>query len=264
MESLKTDRNSWWDKLSLRMLILVLLVILYTLLAVWLGHGKWHVAALALPVGVVGLLASVRQMLPPHAVTTVGLLCYGALLLTVGFPATASLIAMSVVHVVMMVVIGLVLSEIQIMATADRAVDDALNNQDRVISLPRFQPTVAEELRRCKRHDLPMSLVLFRSTASAKQFTRADMINSVSSTTREFDQLFSLSRSELGVICLDTDRVGAKQLATRIQKNLDLDNVVIASFPEDAMTSTALIDVLKNVNPPAPQHELTASNSRVS
>ena len=66
MEPLDTNRQtSLRDKLSLRMLFLVILLISYTLLAVWLGNGKLHVAALALPVGLVGLLASNS----PHALS---------------------------------------------------------------------------------------------------------------------------------------------------------------------------------------------------
>lgn len=260
MVNLKTDQTvKLREKLSLRMLILVLLIVLYALMAIWLGSSKWQIAALVVPAGVVGLLASIRRMLSPYAITTFSLLTYGCVLLAFGLPAETSSILVTLVHVGIMIVTGLVLSEIQIMATASRAEEDALKHADRVISLTRLQRSVAEELRRSRRYDLPMSLVLFRVSAdSASAHSRSDLINAVSSATREFDQLFSLSRSELGVLCTDTDRAGALKLVARIQQHQDLEHISISSFPEDAVTSTALIDVLKTGTKPIPQRELAA------
>ena len=144
------------------------------------------------------------------------------------------------------------------MATAHRAEEDALRHEERVISLSRLQLIVAQEMRRCRRHDLSMSLILFRTSESSSPFMCVDLINALSSTTREFDQLFSLSSTEIGLLCLDTDRPEAMRLVARIPQLLDLDHMAIASFPEDAVTSTALIDVLKNGAEPAPQRELSA------
>jgi len=253
------------------MLAVVCLVLLYILIAIVIGENQWPIAAYIIPCGIVGLLTSVRRIVSPYLITLVGLLAYVGVMVGTGVTWTIQPLLIAALHSSIMIVTGLVLSEIQILATSARAEEDSVLQQQRFISLSLLQQQVATEMRRGRRTEQPLSIALFRKRDGQERdglnqdgqkrydqgnHTRSELINSVMRDTREFDYLFSLSRNELGVICTDTNKPAAASFAARIAQSFDLESIATVTFPDDAVTSSDLIRLLTKGETQAPQQKL--------
>ena len=244
------------DKLSIRTLAIVCLLVLYTVIALYLVDTPWKASLLLMPLAVLGVMTSVRRLISPYITTLIAVALYLIALVVAELGMSWLGSGLVLLHMVVLAILSLVLSEVQSHAATLRLERLIASQQKQIISMTRLQPMLAAELRRARRSGEALTLVLFGIRENFSQQSLTEIVNHLNIEIREFDQLFAFSRHEIGVMCVGTDKAGALRLAARIRRTVGYGELSIASFPADAVTTNSLIDALHATSEPEREPEL--------
>lgn len=243
-EKVATHAGDCTLRLTIPILTGIASVVLFLVLIALVAGNVTQFLVLELSLVVVAVLLAIRP-LPDARLTSAAVMVLHALIL----PIIADPIGSVGAAVLSVGVVGFIcwycIRQLHSRAGILRPV--SVLEESAVAPVEHAQSVIARELRRSRRQNTELSLVLF-PLSDLEHADRAPLVKYLKKSTREFDLLCYLSEDELAVLCARTSKYEAARMVARLDSALVPEDVAIASFPVDAVTSLGLIDAVRGAD----------------
>lgn len=227
--------------MSNRILGFVVLLVAYAAISLYLSDERLQIVLYGVPLALSSLVAAAPKWNSPYANVLTGV-CSFVLVCLPGVDTWGlTTLVLSAVQLAIVALYALSLVSGRTVPDADPVQDSSAG---RLVPPDQARTIIARELRRSRRTRSPLSLLMFDGMGEMEPEERHELIEFLTGHAREFDTVFSVSPNELGILCVDTDRAGARQYADRLQTISRVRDISIACFPDDAVTSQGLFDII--------------------
>lgn len=228
--------------LSLRAPSLVGLVTLYCVLTAYLVGARLELALYLIPMFCLAIVSSFPRLAYPFVLSLTSVGSFALAMSLAELSWTAGTIILTGAQLFTLTLTALLLAEAHARRRAEYLFDRLGAG---TIPMDLSSDVVARELRRSRRTESPVSLVLLKLRHARDSDSRGELIDTLTRESREFDTVLDVSPIEVAVLCTSTDQLAAARWIERLDLNHLVSRIAIASFPEDAVTSQGLFDTAR-------------------